>query len=141
MWSNYVTVLMLPFPILANMLLSSYCDKVGHKLPLILPVVSFMIGSVYLSLLVVFLSWPMWTVLIFPILYTMFGGYSTVSWLSSQYHNLLLPCLGIRCFVGFGVRLWDFRLGINFFRRFVWICFSWFHGNDDKSSIIFIINY
>ena len=91
-----MTVLMLPFPILANMSLSSYCDKVGHKLPLILPVVSFMIGSVYLSLLVVFLSWPMWTVLIFPILYTMFGGYSTVSWLSSQYHNLLLPCLEIR---------------------------------------------
>ena len=80
MWSNYVSVLQLPLAILSNMILSSYCDKVGHKLPLILPILGSMLSTVYLALLATtkFLSWPMTTVLVYPILSTLFGGYPMV---------------------------------------------------------------
>lgn len=81
MWANYIALLQLPFSIIMNMMLSSYCDKIGHKLPLVLPLIGSALATIYLALLATtqFLVWPMATVLVYPLLNTIFGGYPMVS--------------------------------------------------------------
>lgn len=66
--------------ITTNMMLSSYCDTVGFKLPLTLPLIGMTISSTILALLADprFLHWPMWLVLLAGFSYGCFGGSALV---------------------------------------------------------------
>ena len=77
----------LPFSIITNLILSSYCDKVGHKLPLILPMVGTALATIFLALLATtkFLVWPMGTVLIYAVLNSGLGGYPLVGIILYKY--------------------------------------------------------
>ena len=80
-WTNYISLIELPCGILTNLLLSSYCDKIGHKLPLVLAISGNMLSSMYLALLATkqFLAWPMASVLAYGVLNRILGGFSLVS--------------------------------------------------------------
>lgn len=62
-------------------MLSSYCDKAGHKLPLLLPTIGSALASLVLAALATpQLLWlPIATTFTYSIVYSMFGGYSMVS--------------------------------------------------------------
>ena len=80
-WTNYISLIELPCGMLTNLLLSSYCDKIGHKLPLVLAISGNMLSSMYLALLATkqFLAWPMASVLAYGVLNRILGGFSLVS--------------------------------------------------------------
>ncbi|XP_067933863.1 lysosomal proton-coupled steroid conjugate and bile acid symporter SLC46A3-like [Watersipora subatra] len=77
-WANYHQLVQLPLGILSNLLLASYCDKVGHKLPYVLPIFGNFLSTAYLAVLTTpkFLSWDMSAIFGYSILYTGFGGFS-----------------------------------------------------------------
>lgn len=64
-----------------NMMLSSYCDTVGFKLPITLPLIGQLLYSILLSLLAYpqFLHWPMYTLILSALCYGSFGGGPLVS--------------------------------------------------------------
>ena len=80
-WSAYMMAVQIVPAIITNMMLSSYCDTVGFKLPLILPLVGWLLYSVMLALLAYppFLHWPMYTLILAGLCYGSFGGSALVS--------------------------------------------------------------
>ena len=80
-WSAYMMAVQIVPSISTNMLLSSYCDTVGFRLPLTLPLVGSLIYSTLLALLAYpeFLHWPMSIILLAGFSYGSFGGGALVS--------------------------------------------------------------
>ena len=78
---NYFQLTEIPLAIISNLMLSSYCDKVGHRLPLLLPSIGSMLASLVTAALATpSLQWlPMSSAFIYSIVYSMFGAYSMVS--------------------------------------------------------------
>ena len=56
--------------------MSSYCDRVGHKLPIVLSLFGNLLSSLCLAVLATktFLGWPIASVLVFAALNRIFGG-------------------------------------------------------------------
>lgn len=73
---NYIALTQLVPTVLSNIMLSSYCDRAGHKLPLILPAVGSFLSCSWLAMLTSsrFLYWPMETLLLFAFLNSALGG-------------------------------------------------------------------
>ena len=81
-WNNYVSYVQIIPAIISNIMLSSYCDKVGHKLPLLLPLLGSLIYMPWLlvnSLPQYIVSWPMAFILIYAGVYGCFGSFAMVS--------------------------------------------------------------
>lgn len=80
-WSNYIALFKLPLSILNTLLLSSYCDRGRHKLPIILSLCGSLLSSLYLALLATdaFIDWPMPSVLAYAVFNRGFGGLPVVS--------------------------------------------------------------
>ena len=80
-WSIYIQLSEIPLSILMNLILSSYCDTVGHKLPLVLPTVGSALASLILAVLATpsLLAVPIPVCFVYSVVHSAFGGYSMVS--------------------------------------------------------------
>lgn len=89
-WNSYNTIVQVVPSVLSNLLLSSYCDKAGHKLPLLLPVIGTFLANCWMVPLVnpALLGWPMETTLVFAFLNSFLGYYPMVKEYKTTYTNL-----------------------------------------------------
>lgn len=86
MWNNYVALVQLVPATLSNLLLSSYCDRVGHRVPMLLPLLSAAMSTAWLAVMTTpgLQHWPLETALAYGVLGSCLGSFPMASTLSSQ---------------------------------------------------------
>lgn len=89
-WGTYDALAQLPLALVINMLLSAYCDKVGHKVPYMVGMVGNSVATIYMALLATpqLIDLPMGSVLGFSALMGISGSYGMVNMTYSEYSSL-----------------------------------------------------
>jgi len=80
-WGNYIAAIQIVPAMLTNLLLSSYSDRIGHRLPICLPAISFALAAGALAVLSnnSLISLPIELLLVYGFLYSFLGGGPLVS--------------------------------------------------------------
>ncbi|KAF6031428.1 hypothetical protein EB796_010294 [Bugula neritina] len=92
-WLNYHFYALMPMSVLSCLILSSYCDRVGFKLPYVFACLGNIFCTGYLSLLATpqFIGWPMPVTLIYSFLYSCLGTVKMTLVASVTCVGLLVP--------------------------------------------------
>ncbi|XP_067932685.1 proton-coupled folate transporter-like [Watersipora subatra] len=92
-WGSYLTLAQIPLAVIVNLMLSSYCDRVGHKLPYLLPCIGSFLYSFSLAVLATpqLLDWPIEIMFIPSFLSSFLGNFSMVLMTSFSYVAQVTP--------------------------------------------------